>query len=258
MTFLALLTLAGVLQVGSPPVMDYPPDVEGTKGATPIPAPPRPDDLVMFYRWEENLTDEIGPFTCTWQTGTVSYQRGMDGFAAEIDASESCKLLINNATLGDDGDDFSWAWWIFRDYATPIHANVDRVTEPFSTYDWNLWHQGTTTGTSFQVYGAVGSYKAIDANIWADQTWNFVAATWDDSEEEGWLYVGEDEAALATTQATEFAAWTGPRRRTAGAFRIMVFPVGNYLADETRYWKVALLPREIGVLYDLGPPPPPP
>jgi hypothetical protein len=259
--FLLLVLLASTVALGQDTFegsMVYPietgADVEVVIGNTPPPPPVRPGQLLMFYRWEQNLTDEIGPFTCTWQTGAVSYQPGMDGFAAEIDANESCKLTKTNAQLGDTSDDFSFSWWIFRDYATPIHANIDRVTEPFSAYDWLLWHQGTTTGTAFQVFGAAGSYKAIDANVWADQTWNFTAVTWDDSAEEGWLYVGEDGAALTTTQATVFSAWTGPRRRTAGAFRIMVFPVGDYLADETRYWKVELKPNDIDKLYAAGPP----
>jgi hypothetical protein len=40
-----LLILAFVVQAGSPPFKDYPPDVEGTRGATPQPACEEPDDL---------------------------------------------------------------------------------------------------------------------------------------------------------------------------------------------------------------------
>jgi hypothetical protein len=244
-----------LLQAGPPPTNTYPPSQLRAIGVTPPPAPVKPGQLVAFWRWEDSLTDEIGPFTCVFQTGSASYTAGMDGRALVVDSSNTqCKLLKTPAQLGDTTDDFSVAWWVYRG-TLDINTNIDRVTEPFSAYDWSLWHSGVLNTCTFSVYGVSGGkYSAVGPEATGNDTWNFIAGTWDDSAEDGMLYTGYDGAALVETAAVETLSWTGPRRRTSGALRIAVFQVNPARADELRYWKVPLKRQDIDKLYAAGPP----
>ena len=100
-------------------------------------ASPARDDttvgLVSCWDFEEESGtryDAVGDNDLT-DYNTVTRGSGRDGYAASFDAANSEYLAIDsNSTLATGDEDFTWAAWIWPDYASPegawlIHKDND-------------------------------------------------------------------------------------------------------------------------------------
>lgn len=232
----------------------YPADNATATAVTPRPNPPRPGQLISFWKFEGDSVDEIGPYTAIWQNGSEQYIAGMDGQAAKFDGSNNYALASVSAAQMGDAPDFTIALWLYINDVGDGTITVARLVNSGTQYNFLLVMNPVSNFIRARVMESNTVYwTAEPAPGEMTQTWSFFALTWEDSTETGILYQGYDGAALVTTNLTEVGAFTN-RRLDADQFRIGWLTTAESWLDEFRHWKAELSAREIDILYAAGPP----
>lgn len=176
MRVLALVMSLSACRWGFDPARDEVADGAGSAYVSEV----RSDRPVAFYRFEDDLTDELGAGPTGLAEGTLVYDAGVKGGRAARFDGESTRIVLGDVFAFAGTQPFTLELWMAPE---GIDGQVRRiVTRSLGTDGYDLYYAESFMLLSRTSQGTEGSYATISPYPGANGQFLHVAATFDGAE----------------------------------------------------------------------------
>lgn len=221
-------------------------------GVAPTPADPVFDDLLSYWRFEDNSNDAKGSNDGT--DTTISYVTGKENKAADFTTRGTSHIDYGDVLDFDYDEPFTWNLWVKKDSGTGYNEILYCKRANASPYNGYLVYIKSDGGFEWQLTNNNASNALVvssTANV-TDTNWHMVTFTYDGSATPAGVKLYKDGV---------LQSWTTTHKNTLSATTLTSFPlelgaIGSTglpfqgLMDEVGVWNRDLSQAEITELYN--------